>query len=586
MNDFIFGTLATEELRRARVQALRAGVTHNFQRNPRDPRPNQPIKFHLSAGPAHPGERAWLYWTVDGSDPVGVKGKAVQGQCMAASPASSEWDTELWGYIRHFEGELPGQPAGTVLRYRMSLEEISGEETLADGGTYYALFIGEDALPDWTRDALVYQIFVDRYHPGEGRAWLAPETPAGFYGGRLAGITEHLDDIAGMGFNTLWLSPIFPSPSHHGYDMTSLFEIEPRLGSLADFRRLLEEAHQRGLRVLLDFVPNHWSNEHPYFLDAVRKPESPYREWFRFIHWPDEYESFFGVKSLPQVNLRNPEARQYMLDAARFWLEMGVDGYRIDYAIGPSPDFWADFRKVTRAVRPDCWTFGEIVDPPDGQVSFEGLLDGSLDFMLLEALRQALAFGQWDGTRLGGFLERHADYFGPDFSRPSFLDNHDMNRYLWAAGGDKRRLKLAALVQFTLSGPPVVYYGTEVGLSQERDVRQGSRGLPEESRLPMLWGKDQDRGLAEFYRLLIALRVAEPALRRGKWRLWAAGAGSLVYTRSLEDDRLVTAVNLSGLPLSIAIPPGVTTLLFASGSPVKVEDGKVELPALSGAILR
>ena len=139
------------------------------------------------------------------------------------------------------------------------------------------------------------------------------------------------------------------------------------------------------------------------FQDAIRNPESPYRDWYTFKHWPDEYESFFGVKELPQVNLRNPAARQSMLDAAAYWLDFGVDGYRVDYALGPTPDFWADFRRVTRSVKPDCWTFGEVVEPSDAQLNFEGGLDGCLDFILMEGLRQCFCLQSVDRQSAGGF---------------------------------------------------------------------------------------------------------------------------------------------------------------------------------------
>jgi cyclomaltodextrinase / maltogenic alpha-amylase / neopullulanase len=584
MNDFIFGSLATDELRRARVQGRRAGVSHGFQRIPRDPVPDQAITFTLQAGPAHPGDRAWIYWTVDGSDPRGSGGLAEQGHADRMEAAACEWDTELWGYIRHFQITLPGFPAGTLLRYRLSLHESDEKETFADNGAFFALWIDDDPLPDWTRDAIVYQIFPDRYNPGEGRDWLMPETPAGFYGGRLAGITEKLDEIAALEFNTLWLCPVFPSPSHHGYDMSDLFDVEPRLGTKEDLRKLLDGAHQRGMRVLLDFVPNHWSNQHAIFMDAISDAHSHYKDWFTFTQWPEEYETFFGVKELPQVNLRNPDARQYMLKAAKYWLDFGADGYRVDYAIGPTLDFWADFRRVCRAAKPDCWIFGEIVDPPDVQIGFDGLLDGSLDFMLLEGLRQALAFSQWDGIRLANFLERHEAFFGPNFSRPSFLDNHDMNRFLWAAEGDERRLRLAALVQFTLMGPPVVYYGTEVGLSQERDVRQGTRGLPEESRLPMLWGREQNLTLRRFYYALIHFRRSSNALRRGKRVTVLAEPACLAYAREIENERLVVVINLTTEPQLVAMPEGCSRRMLGTDPQIEMIENRIYLPPLAGGI--
>ena len=329
MNDFIFGTLATDELRLALTRNRLAGVTHIQRRNPRDPLPGEAITLELSVGPGQPGDSAWVYWTSDGSDPLGSLGQAQVGQVAQMELTGESWEMLLWGYVRHYAVTLPGLPDGSVLRYRLSAAGVSGQEVWADQGAYFACYIANDPPPPWTRQSVIYQIFVDRFNPGSGHPWLAPETPAGFYGGRIQGITEKLDYIAALGANVLWLTPVFPSPSHHGYDATDLFEIEPRLGKKADLRRLLDAAHQRGMRVLLDFVPNHWSHLHATFQDAIHNPSSPYRDWYTFKHWPDDYESFFGVKELPQVNLRNPAARQSMLDAAAYWLDFGVDGYRL-----------------------------------------------------------------------------------------------------------------------------------------------------------------------------------------------------------------------------------------------------------------
>ncbi len=397
-----------------------------------------------------------------------------------------------------------------------------------------------------------------------------------------------MDYLANLGVNVLWLTPVFPSPSHHGYDATDYFEIEPRLGSKADLRALLDAAHGRGLRVLLDFAPNHCSSEHPAFRKALSDPASPFVQWFSFEHWPDQYKSFFGVKSLPQFNLRQSAARKHLLEAAVYWLEFGVDGYRLDYAIGPTPDFWAEFRRATRSARPDCWTFGEVVEPPDSQVAFEGLLDGCLDFMLLEALRQTFAFGRWDAARFMSFLDRHEAYFPPGFSRPSFLDNHDMNRILWALQGDVRRLKMAAICQFTLAGPPIIYYGTEVGLSQARDVRQGSRGLPEESRLPMPWGDAQDNDLLRFYQSLARLRQREPALRRGRRQTIYAGPDTLAYTRSDRGVSLATAINLGEEKRRLQLPGDWKSVEIASqaGGTLDRQTGWVDLPPLSALVLK
>ena len=589
MNDFIFGTLATDELRLALTRNRLAGVTHIQRRNPRDPLPGEAITLELSVGPGQPGDSAWVYWTSDGSDPLGSLGQAQVGQVTQMELTGESWEMLLWGYVRHYAVTLPGLPDGSVLRYRLSAAGVSGQEVWADQGAYFACYIANDPPPPWTRQSVIYQIFVDRFNPGSGRPWLAPETPAGFYGGRIQGITEKLDYIAALGANVLWLTPVFPSPSHHGYDATDLFEIEPRLGKKADLRRLLDAAHQRGMRVLLDFVPNHWSHLHATFQDAIHNPSSPYRDWYTFKHWPDEYESFFGVKELPQVNLRNPAARQSMLDAAAYWLEFGVDGYRVDYALGPTPDFWADFRKITRSVKPDCWTFGEVVEPSEAQRNFEGGLDGCLDFILLEGLRRAFAFNEWSGYQLADFLLRHEAYFPEAFSRPSFLDNHDMNRFLWAARGDKRKLRLAALCQFTLSGSPVIYYGTEVGLSQVRDVRQGNFGLPEESRLPMLWSSAQDQNLLVDYQRLSELRRELPALSEAGLQVITADRASLVYQRGQGKDAVCVVINLSEKTHPISLPGHYNQVRLAMGmydvSNQRSGETLINLEGMAGLVL-
>ncbi len=588
MDDFIFGTLATEQLKRERVYGFRGGVYHNFQREPLDPLPAQPVRVTLSVGPAHDVRRAWVYWTSNGEDPLGESGIAQRGFAAPMQLMRTEWDTVLWGYRCHYETVIPGLPVGSLVRYCFGVEIPDRGEVLSDEGRYFGYYVDNDPLPAWTHDAIVYEIFPDRFYPGKDRSWLTPSSPNGFYGGRLRGITEKIDYLHDLGVNTLWLTPIFPSPSHHGYDATELMDIEPRLGSKQDLRDLLNEAHRAGLRILLDLVPNHISNRHPCFQDAINNPLSPYRDWFTFQSYPDEYETFFGVKSLPQLNLRNPKARRFMLDVAKFWLDFGVDGYRVDYAIGPAPDFWAEFRQVTRQANPDCWTFGEIVDPSDVQLTFYGQLDGTLDFVLLEALRQSMAFGRWNARQLSSFLDRHERYFPTDFSRPSFLDNHDMNRFLWAARNDQRRLRLATLAQFSLMGPPVIYYGTEVGLSQQRDVRQGERGVPEESRLPMIWGDAQDQDLLRYFKTLIRLRHQSNALRRGARNVVEVEDAWLVFKRSQENEEFLIALNLSD-GLQVIPLPGVWQIAASTSEEVLVQssenDSNLTLAPLAGAIL-
>jgi len=490
--------------------------------------------------------------------------------------------------VRRFRGEIPGQRAGTVVRYRIGAGG-GGEETLADHGTYYGFYVENDPPPAWAQDAIIYQIFTDRFFSSSNDFPKVEPKPSLKSNGTLGGVIEKLEYIADLGVNCLWFTPVFPSPSYHGYDATSFFEINPRLGTKEDFKELVEQAHARGIRILMDFVPNHWSSQHPSFIEATRDRNSQYFNWYTFEHWPDGYKCFFTSKGLPQINLRYAPARQHVLDAAKYWLDFGVDGYRVDYCIGPTPDFYADFRRVTRTTKPEAWTFGEAVDPPDSQLTFEGGLDGALDFMLLEAMRKTFAFGKWGARQFGEFLDRHEAYFPATFTRPSFLDNHDMNRFLWVAGGDMSKLRLAALCQFTLVGAPVIYYGSEVGLSQHNDVMQNGRAIHEEARLPMIWGTEQDRDLLAYYKGLIALRNAHSALRRGTRTNIHVDDQVLAYRRSDGTESLVSVLNLSERETSLELELTESAPVFVTSSECKVQDKgrtqRIVLPPFGGMIL-
>ncbi len=607
MEDFIFGNLSlTDEIVRRLTRELR-GVRHAHMIDPTPAAPDRPIRLLATTGPSVRADAAHLYFTTDGSEPQGAGGRATSGHALKMEAIETEWISLLWDYVTWWEAVLPAMPAETKVRYKIeAYDSLSGGSVFADNGaasaqeaTSFSFLVDAFASPPWAQKAIIYHVFVDRFQPGGGKPFAAHDNLRRFYGGTLKGVTEELDYIASLGATAIWLSPIFASPSHHGYDATDLYNIEPRLGTNDDLRALVQEAHARGIRVILDFVPNHVSKQHPFFGNAQRDPDSPYRDWFVFHRWPDEYETFFGVKSLPQWNNEHGPARKYMLDVARYWLEeFGVDGYRLDYANGPSHDFWTDFRSAVKDVRPDAFIFGEIVESAHLLRTYQGRLDGSLDFLLTHNLRRAFAFGSMSLTGLDAFLTRHESYFDARFVRPSFLDNHDMNRFLWLAGGDKRKLRLAALCQFTLAGPPIVYYGTEVGLSQARDCRTPEgHGRPHEARMPMLWGNSQDAELLAYYRTLGRMRREHPVLHSGRRVTLSVDAppGTWVYARGDGGDLLLVFLNARERTAKISVP--VQAVELAEGTRLRnllgpdehvVSKGvvTVTLPPVSGAVLR
>jgi glycosidase len=216
----------------------------------------------------------------------------------------------------------------------------------------------------WWQNGVVYEIyprsFADSNRDGVGD---------------LEGIRRRLDYLAWLGIDAIWVAPFYPSPmADFGYDVADHTAVDPLFGSLADFDALLEAAHRRGIRVIVDFVPNHTSDQHPWFQDALEHcQDSVYYDWYRFNEDCTAYDSFFGIAELPELNLDNPDTRTYFLDeVVPFYLDadythpgtaeqgLGFDGFRLDYALGPSMDFWAAFRDAVAATDPDAYIFGEV----------------------------------------------------------------------------------------------------------------------------------------------------------------------------------------------------------------------------------
>lgn len=542
MEEFIFGTLATDELKLVSHRAQRRGLQHNHFVRPLDPMPGVPITVGVHIGPDFHADHLACYYTLDGSEPVGARGVAQHGEAIRLDRVAVEWDTLVWGYVARWEAALPALPEGTVVRYRISGWSDGGEEVFADWpvakhaseaaakaffrkqpapteppfaasekGNLFTLYVDRFAPPQWARESVIYHIFVDRFSPGQGRTWRQTSDLRDFVGGTLWGIAEQMETIAGLGATCLWLSPVFPSPTCHGYDATDYLSVEGRLGGDDALRAMVQEAHSRGIRVILDLVANHLSNEHPIFKEALASPHSPYRDWFYFDEPETGYRTFFGVRTMPQVNVETPKAREWLLDIARYWLhEFDIDGYRLDHANGPGPSFWSDFWAACKQEKPDSFHFGEIVEPPDVQRQYAGRLDGTLDFYFADAVRRTFGRKTWSRPQFDTFIRRHLAYFPQDFVMPTFIDNHDMDRFLFVAGGDKSALREAVEAQMRMPGPPVIYYGSEIGMSQ-RTSKESAVGL-ESSREPMIWdsGK-QDRELLEFYQAQIQARKERTA---------------------------------------------------------------------------
>lgn len=583
MQDFVFGGIEADPNRLLETEQNRwRGIRHLYQAMPLDPQPGEAVTVTVTVGQDIHVDHVTLYITTDGSDPKGEHGVAEQGIAIELHRVDVLWQPLIWDYVEIWQGEIPGQAEGTLVHYRIEgwrrREEPrsairnaqfsfwSSEQNLdrtREEAALYGYHVDHYETPAWAHEAIVYQVFVDRFAHGPAGApvkegWLQPSEMNEFMGGDLQGITARLDYIADLGVTALWLTPIFTADAYHAYDTLDYDEIDPRFGNKADLRRLVEEAHRRGLRVILDFVANHTSSAAEIFQEAQADPHSPYRQWFSFDpSYTHGYRCFFDVTSMPQFNVDNRAARRFLCEAAQYWLrEFDVDGYRLDYAAGPSHSFWSEFSAACKAVKPDVWLFGEVTRMGDLLRSYAGRLDGCLDFGFTRTVRQLCAGAQPSIplSRFVTYLERSERFFPADFTRPAFLDNHDMNRFLWVAEDDSRRLRLALSLLLAFGGSPILYYGTEVGLSQPH----GKSPHREEARHPMPWDQRQDRDLLTYTKDLIELRKSHSALVYGE-----------IKTRSLDDeqgiwlaervhagDGIWIAVNVSGREQSLTLPQG------------------------------
>ncbi len=378
---------------------------------------------------------------------------------------------------------------------------------------------------DWFQKAIIYHVLIDRFAGLTSEERLLPE----FLGGNLPAVREKLPYLEDLGINTLWLSPFCKTSAYHGYHVTDFLSIEPRFGTLDDLRKLIECAHASGMRIIADFVPNHCSRKHPFFQEAQKDRQSRYGNWFLFHRWPDDYRCFLDVKELPKLNLDYPETRDHIVGAAKYWLSLGLDGFRLDHVIGPRHSFWKYFRTEIKGDYPAAiligeawleginwrhlktlqinhkylrWMFG--VSQESVQREYYGELDGVLDFRFRSMVCAQIAHGR--GTNpdemLHKNLKRRLIKYPPDYFLPAFLDNHDMNRFLYECQNDREKLKVAARLQFSLNQPPIIYYGTEVGMTHELPVGIDGMHSDLQARQPMIWNR-QDEELFAFYKQLI-----------------------------------------------------------------------------------
>lgn len=572
--DFFFLPHPSTQERRLRA-AITDGLAHGSRIEPHDPLPGEAVTLLLSSNVHQPIEEIAVYYTTDGTEPVGTYGVVTNGQMVRATRGDVIHDVARDLHYRQWRALLPAQVEGTLVQYRVDGWNPNDERQhwYADradpvsqapaNGRCFAYHVDRWTSPPWWDDALVYQVFVDRFNAATGELALREHDDlpiTGFFGGTLAGIQEKLDYIQALGANCIWLSPLFESPTHHGYNPSDHYTVAARYGTNATLRELIAESHRRGMRVMLDFVANHTSDEHPSFVAARNRLDDTSAHWYAIdANPPYSYRSYAAVKDMPELLTDHPDVRNYLFAVAQHWLsDFGADALRLDYVPGPSHAFWTLFQRAIKQSTPQAVTIGEITGSLWDVTNYAGRMDGFMDFPLARVLRDVFAQRTMSLQQLLAYLEERQRSLPATMRRATLLDNHDMHRFLWLANGATERLKLAAACQMTLEGTPIVYYGTEVGLSQYDDAYRENAY----ARAPMFWDERQDLELLDYFRRLGTLRQSHAVLRHGRTTILSTelvipsaeqdqvGA----YLRHLPDATALIALNNNEQPVTVRIP--------------------------------
>ncbi len=515
-----------------------------------------------------------------------------------------------------------------------------GQDALAR----WQLTVYEDTpTPAWFGEGVTYQIFPDRFRRTfvpdvagmVGRRWVHDDwddqpvflpdengqiTNRDFFGGSLAGITEKLDYLKSLSVSTIYLNPIFEADSNHRYNTADYLAIDPMLGTEEDFRTLCREAHDRGIRIILDGVFNHTGSNSRYFNadgfypepGAAQSKDSPYFPWYSFHPWPTEYDAWWGIHTLPAVNEDAPDYRRFIISdedsVVRRWLRLGADGWRLDVADELPDDFIAAIRTAIVQEKADAYLLGEVWEDGSNKIAYSRrrryLLGRETHGLMNYPFRTALLawLGGGDAAAFRDAMESIRENYPPAafYGAMNFLGTHDTARILTLLGADetpadksaraayrlppaqlvrgRKKLRLAGMLLYSFPGSPTLYYGDEAGM-------QGFEDPLNRGTYP--WGREDELLLA-FFQRLGQLRAERSSLRRGGIRYLYAQGGGLVIERRCGGERTVTALNAGGQVLTLTLDwDGPLCRDGVTGQQFLVQHGclRLTLPPLDGVVL-
>ena len=566
-----------------------------------------------------------LHWEFAGQSqefelsPAGFLGDRV---CFSTAFTAPEEPELIWYHFRFWRDDGSGCDLDRT-GYRSDGQPLSWQLTV----------YRRSAVPDWYGEGMVYQIFPDRFRrlsvPDPkglvGDRWVHQNwdedpvwrpDPDGevrnrdFFGGSLEGIASKLDELAELGVTALYMCPIFESASNHRYNTADYTKIDPLLGNEEDFKTLCAQAKERGIRVILDGVFNHTGSQSIYFnadgfypsLGAAQSQDSPYSDWFSFHPWPDDYDAWWGIRTLPAVREDVASYVDYIIDGEnsiiRRWLKAGASGWRLDVADELPGWFIEKARKAVEETKSDGLLIGEVWEDASNKIAYSqrrkyllgSELHGVMNYPFRTALLTYLKGGDASGFREA--METIRENYPPEafYANMNFLGTHDTARILTVLGADEppaskeerasfrlspaqrergiALLRLAALALFSFPGVPTVFYGDEAGMEGWEDPF--NRGT-------YPWGRE-DTAIRDYFTRLSGLRKQRTSLRRGGIR-WLEAQGRLVaYIRETAGERSVTVLNAGDTEQSFEMDwPWESCTDLLSGRKLTPADGRLAL---------
>ena len=492
--------------------------------------------------------------------------------------------------------------------------------------------------PDWVKDGIIYQIFTDRfnngnkeidpnfsewyyegvsnapakgklhnkykqyfhlvedwydvegltkspYHAGDKEGF-QPEYNS-FYGGDIQGVREKLDYLVDLGITIIYFNPLFEAKSNHKYDAVDYMKLDPHFGTEEEFRAFVDEAHEKGIRIIIDCAFNHTGETFWAFQEGMKGgPENKYYDWYEWNKWPlpdpektpgfkplDYYDCWWGFGEMPNLNYDLNEPNQsensikdiknakphwdvvnYVLDVADYWIkDMDLDGFRLDVPNEVPFWFWQLFRERVKTLKPDAYLVGELWsnavewvnnDYFDSVMNYAYFKDPVMRFFN----SKSCSAKTFDRDLKPGLLSYPTQ---ATQVMMNLIDSHDTFRYLESAGGDISRLKAAVLFQMTYVGSPHIWYGDEIGMMGKHDP---------DCRRPFNWKYTEDKekvALREYYKKLIAIRKDNPALSRGEFQTLLTDGMTYGYLREYEGQKIVVIINNEDTKKTISLDTGL-----------------------------